>query len=100
MCTKSSYADMHISTNRLCNIINVSADQVDNAAMVEELGIAKRIGKHQLSNTNIILEALQSVITESRYRQKARKMSSMWHQWQELVSPKETFAFWIGMSKL
>ena len=90
---------MHISTNRLCNIINVSADQVDNAAMVEELGIAKRIGKHQLSNTNIILEALQSVITEKRYRQKAKKMSSMWHQWQEFVSPKETFAFWIGKAK-
>ena len=91
---------MHISTNRLCNIINVSADQVDNAAMVEELGVAKRIGKHQLSNTNIILEALQAVITESSYRQKAKKMSLMWHQWQELVSPKETFAFWIGKSKL
>ena len=90
---------MHISTNRLCNIINVSADQVDNAAMVEELGIAKRIGKHQLSNTNIILEALQSVITDSRYRQKAKKMSSMWHQWQDLVSPKETFAFWIGKAR-
>ena len=64
--------------------------------MVEELGVAKRIRKYQLSHADEILEALQSVITESRYRQKAKEMSSMWRRWrEELVSPQETFAFWI-----
>ena len=51
-------------------INHVAADQVDNAAMVEDLGIAKRIQKHQLSQADEIFEALHTVVSQSCYRQR------------------------------
>jgi succinylglutamate desuccinylase len=89
---------MDIFKSSLCTYIRffVSADQVDNAAMVEELGVAKRIQKTQLSDSDEILKALRSVVaSHSVYRQRAKEVSSMWRHWQGLVSPQENFAFWI-----
>lgn len=76
--------------------VGIFADQVDNAAMVEELGVAKRIQKTQLSHSDEILKALRSlVVSHSRYRQRAKEVSSMWRHWRGLVSPQENFVFWI-----
>ena len=64
--------------------------------MVEELGIAKKIEKHQLSNADEILVALQSVLNQSHYRNRAVELSSMWQDYrQRMLSPKEEFTFWI-----
>ena len=86
----------HLKSSPLFTLSYVSADQVDNAAMVEELGVAKRIQKTQLSHSDEILKALRSVVvSHSRYRQRAKEVSSMWRHWRGLVSPQENFVFWI-----
>ena len=59
--------------------VGIFADQVDNAAIVEDLGVAYRLTKEDLANSELVSEAVNRVLYESAYREKAKQLSDMWH---------------------
>lgn len=73
--------------------VGIFADQVDNAAFVEDFGVAVRLSKDDLDDASLISHALRQICENSTYGQNARRISSMWHD--RLLSPQSEAIYWI-----
>ena len=75
--------------------IGVFADQVDNAALVEDLGYGLRLFKHQLEDSEAIQGIIEKVAHKnSSYARQASLFSEMWKS-QMRLSPRDEATFWI-----
>ena len=76
--------------------VGIFADQMENAAFVEDLGYGLRLFKQQLVNSSAIKELVEKVATKnSTYAGQISKFSQMWRQQMQIQSPKEEATFWI-----
>lgn len=73
--------------------VGIFADQVDNAAFVEDFGVAVRLSKDDLDDAKLISHALEKICQDSTYGQNAHRISSMWRD--RLVSPSNEAIYWI-----
>ena len=73
--------------------VGIFADQVDNAAIVEDLGIAVRLDKDALNQPNVVLMAIEEIIANCRYKNRVAELSAMWHD--QPMSAKEVATYWI-----
>ncbi len=58
--------------------VGIFADQVDNAAYVQDLGVAYRLDKSDLTDKLKILKGLNGVLEDSSYAARVRFLSAMW----------------------
>jgi len=66
----------------------IFADQVDNAAIVEDIGVAVRLDKSELTNTTRIIDAINKVMeANSSYTIQSSELSAMWKD--KMFSPLE-----------
>ena len=76
--------------------VGVFADQVDNAALVEDLGYGLRLFKHQLEDSGAIKEVVEKVAKKnSTYAQQVSRFNQIWRLQIQIQSPKEEATFWI-----
>ena len=61
-------------------------DQFDNAAEVESLGIGKSIKFTDITLENMT-EALSQVLTETKFKDNAKRIGSALSPWKEIVDP-------------
>ena len=75
--------------------IGVFADQVDNAALVEDLGYGLRLFKNQLEDSEAIQDVIEKVAhRNSSYARQASRFSEMWKS-QMRISARDEATFWI-----
>ena len=76
--------------------VGIFADQVDNAALVEDLGYGLRLFKHQLVDSGAIKEKVEKVAKKnSTYAQQVSQFNQMWRLQMQIQSPKDEATFWI-----
>ena len=78
--------------------VGIFADQVDNAALVEDLGYGLRLVKDQLEDSVAIQNIVEKVAQKnSTYAQRVAHFNLMWRSQMAIQSPKEEATFWIEM---
>ena len=75
--------------------VGIFADQIDNAALVDDLGVAFRLLKDELNEPRKILFALDQVLSNASFQEKANHLSAVWQD--ELISPKVEAIYWIEL---
>ena len=75
-------------------VSGIFADQVDNAAIIDDIGVAYKLDKSDLNDAVKIVHAISQVVeNDSTYKVRSLELSAMWKD--KPISPTEEATMWI-----